>query len=527
MILISKSKCLLYYLLGLNFFLKVLIAIRPLKYIDNLTIQDDSYLALTIARNIAKGLGPFYGTDYTNGFQPLYVFLMTPIYMLFPNDLITPVHLALILLTIFDTLTLYMLYKLVSSNSQSPITPFIIMIAWIFNTYVILITLNGLETAIAIFFIVSCYYYYQTNRTQLHGGNGVKPFVILGVLLGLAMLARIDNAILAMVVGIAIFIGKIREGKSKTAIVRNMLILFVSALVVYSPWMIYSYHYTGSIFPVSGRAVRLIALAEVNNNPTLTNWYFPQFLRAFMHTAARNPIYIVMLIGLIAALPRYTGISFREIKTRLQQHNLYLSFCILLFGSYAFYIFGSWFFSRYLYPIMLLFILYLSEVIDCYIINLRILRFKRLFVPAIIVFLIVVALARPSFRNYYFKKDTTHWGYMNLGLWARDNFPDGTIIGAPQTGALGYFANNLTVINLDGVVNRKAYEANRRKENIEYIRQCGIKYVIDWKAEWDFIKVESRNLKPDDLILVKKIEGFKTWGYEWYLYRVNDKDASN
>ena len=348
MILISKSKCLLYYLLGLNFFLKVLIAIRPLKYIDNLTIQDDSYLALTIARNIAKGLGPFYGTDYTNGFQPLYVFLMTPIYMLFPNDLITPVHLALILLTIFDTLTLYMLYKLVSSNSQSPITPFIIMIAWIFNTYVILITLNGLETAIAIFFIVSCYYYYQTNRTQLHGGNGVKPFVILGVLLGLAMLARIDNAILAMVVGIAIFIGKIREGKSKTAIVRNMLILFVSALVVYSPWMIYSYHYTGSIFPVSGRAVRLIALAEVNNNPTLTNWYFPQFLRAFMHTAARNPIYIVMLIGLIAALPRYTGISFREIKTRLQQHNLYLSFCILLFGSYAFYIFGSWFFSRYL-----------------------------------------------------------------------------------------------------------------------------------------------------------------------------------
>lgn len=518
---ISKSKYLLYYLLGLNFLLKFFIAIRPLKYIDNLTIQDDSYLALTIARNIAKGLGPFYGTDYTNGFQPLYVFLMTPIYAIFPNDLITPVHIALVVLAIFDTMTLYMLHKLISSKSQSPVTPFIIMIAWIFNTYIILMSLNGLETAVAMFSIVTCYYYYQTNRLQLYEGNGVKPFVILGVLLGLAMLARIDNAILALVIGIAIIIGSIRARKSKRAIVGNMLILIASALFVYSPWMIYSYHYTGSIFPISGQAVRLIALAEVNNNPTLTNWYFPQFLRAIMHTAARNPTYIVMLICLIAALPRYTRISFRELTTRLQQHNLYLSFCILLFGSYAFYIFGSWFFSRYLYPIMLLFILYLSEVIDCYIINLRNLRFKRLFVPAIIVFLIVVALARPSFRNYYFKKDTTHWGYMNLGVWAHDNFADGTIIGAPQTGALGYFANNLTIINLDGVVNRKAYEANRRRENIEYIRQCGIKYVIDWKAEWDLIKVESRNYRPDDLILVKKIEGFQSWGYEWYLYRVN------
>jgi hypothetical protein len=522
----SKLKTLLYYLLGLNFLLKFIIAIRPLKYIDNITIQDDSYLALTIARNIAKGLGPLYGTNFTNGFQPLYVFLMAPIYAIFPNDLITPVHLALIMLTIFDTLTLYMLYKLVSLKSQSPIAPFIIMTAWIFNTYVILMTLNGLETAIAMFFIAICYYYYQTNCRQLHEGNSVGPFVILGVLLGLAMLARIDNAILAMVIGIAIIIGNFKAGKSKTAIIRNMLILFASALVVYSPWMIYSYHYTGSIFPVSGRAVRLIALAEVNNNPTLTNWYFPQFLRAFMHTAARNPIYIVMLLGLIAALPRYTGISFREIKARLEQHNVYLSFCILLFGSYAFYIFGSWFFSRYLYPIMLLFILYLSEVIDCYIINIRSIRIKRLFVPTFIIFLIVVAPARPSFRNYFFKKDTTHWGYMNLGLWARDNFPEGTIIGAPQTGALGYFANNLTVINLDGVVNRKAYEANRRRENIEYIRQCGIKYVIDWKAEWDLIKVESRNLRPDDLILVKKIEGFQSWGYEWYLYKVNDKEGN-
>ena len=102
----SKSKTFLYSLLGLNFLLKFLIAIRPLKYIDNITIQDDSYLAFTIARNIAKGLGPLYGTDFTNGFQPLYVFLVAPFYALFPNNPILPVHFALIVSVIFDTLSL-------------------------------------------------------------------------------------------------------------------------------------------------------------------------------------------------------------------------------------------------------------------------------------------------------------------------------------------------------------------------------------------------------------------------------------
>ncbi|MGB5105870.1 MAG: hypothetical protein WBP29_04150 [Candidatus Zixiibacteriota bacterium] len=83
----SKSRALFTSLLAVNLVSRLLIAIRPLKFIDGLTIPDDAYLSLNIARNIAKGLGPLYGSDFTNGFQPLYVFIVAPIYAVFSHDL--------------------------------------------------------------------------------------------------------------------------------------------------------------------------------------------------------------------------------------------------------------------------------------------------------------------------------------------------------------------------------------------------------------------------------------------------------
>jgi len=48
-------------------------ASRPIEQIDGLTIPDDTYLSLTVARNLAAGKGPLYGEGFTNGFQPLWV----------------------------------------------------------------------------------------------------------------------------------------------------------------------------------------------------------------------------------------------------------------------------------------------------------------------------------------------------------------------------------------------------------------------------------------------------------------------
>ena len=47
-------------------------------------LYDDSFYAFQIARNIAGGHGPtFDGVNLTNGFQPLYVAMLVPVFVLF------------------------------------------------------------------------------------------------------------------------------------------------------------------------------------------------------------------------------------------------------------------------------------------------------------------------------------------------------------------------------------------------------------------------------------------------------------
>ncbi len=109
---------------------------------------------------------------------------------------------------------------------------------------------------------------------------------------------------------------------------------------------------------------------------------------------------------------------------------------------------------------------------------------------------------------------------LSLFLGRRDNIPNGSIVGSSQTGALGYFASNLKVINLDGVVNKRCFEALKEKKDIEYIRQMKIEYIIGRQENIDFIRRESASIKPDDLVFIRSIDSFKSWWDTWHLYGV-------
>jgi hypothetical protein len=52
----------------LNLLVRLWIALHPLECTDGKSIPDDTYLSLTLARNIAHGLGPSYAGELTNGF---------------------------------------------------------------------------------------------------------------------------------------------------------------------------------------------------------------------------------------------------------------------------------------------------------------------------------------------------------------------------------------------------------------------------------------------------------------------------
>jgi hypothetical protein len=190
-----------------------------------------------------------------------------------------------------------------------------------------------------------------------------------------------------------------------------------------------------------------------------------------------------------------------------------------LFVSYTFYIFGAWYFKRYLYPVALPLILYLSAIVDLY--NLRLKRTVRtIFNGLVMVILTAGCLIDPAFHDFYFGRETQTMGHMNLGLWAESTFPDSTVIGSCQTGALGYFAQNQRVINLDGVVNRRCYESLTQKRAIEYMHSAGIQYFVDWPRFYTFITSESRSLRPDDLQFMYEIRDFTSKDSQWCVWKV-------
>jgi hypothetical protein len=519
-----RDKWIIAGLLALNIVVRALVAIRPLEYLDGLTIPDDAYLSLTIARNIARGFGPLYGFSHTNGFQPLYVFLMVPAFWIFPSDYFAPIRASFVLLIAFDTLTLYLLYRFIQGVGSSPYPPVIAAIAWIFSPYVIGMTLNGLETAIAVFFVIAALYFFHRMTQSADAYPTTRDFLTLGFLLGLAILARIDTGLLAPSIALVILV---QFRNRRTAVLcRSLLFMVVGAAVVVGPWLLYSYAYTRLLFPISGKAVRFNSLADVQHQPTLFNLYLPMMRRAAGVLVRKNGIHIFLLLVSTLLLIRK-----RNTKTFLAGMRPIAAaflFAVLLLAAYTGYIFAPWFFDRYLYPVGVVLLLALGIVLhQVFLTHGRTQQVQRGWAVAIVALLVGMNALQPSFRDLFASTDTRSRGYMNLGVWARREFPDGTIIGLQQSGAVGYFADNLRVVNLDGVVNEACYRSLVERRNIEYIKSTGIAYVVCWPVDKTYIINHSTTFTPDDLTLVKEIGEFRSWNERWYVWKVRQPSASS
>lgn len=505
-------------LLVVNVLVRSLVAARPIEYLDGLTIPDDAYLSLTIARNIARGLGPLYGSEYTNGFQPLYVFLMVPAFWLFPSDYFAPIRASFVLLIAFDTLTLYLLYRFIQKVSASIFPPAIVAGAWILSPYVIRMTLNGLETTIAVFFMVACVYFFHLMTNGGYAYPTAQQHLFLGILLGLAILARLDNGFLALSIAL-VFLWKYRRER-RWILLRSLALVTAGVGLVVIPWLLYSYAYTGLLYPVSGKAVRFNSLSDVQHQPTFFNLYVPMMRRAAGVLVRNNWVHILLL-----AVTAFGVLKKERVRTLLTDSRPVapaLLFALMLIAAYTCYIFTSWFFDRYLYPVGVVLLLMLGIALD---------RFFSVYASAhqvairstgaIIFLLLGLNLLQPSFRNLFASTDTQSRGYMNLGLWARREFTDGTVLGIQQSGAVGYFADNLRVINLDGVVNDACYRSLVERRNMEYIKRCGIEYVVCWPVDMAYIIKHSTDFNPSDLTFVKTIGEFRSWGERWYVWKVN------
>jgi 4-amino-4-deoxy-L-arabinose transferase-like glycosyltransferase len=472
-------------------------------------LYDDSFYAFQIARNIAHGDGAtFDGIHTTSGFQPLYVAALVPLYWIAGDNATLPVHLALAIAALLTVGTAYLLYRLIRRYA-SDAAALIAVAAWAFSPVVIRQAANGLETALALFlFALSVTYYLERVRSVSNPARG--RFFVLGVFLGLAILARVDLGFLALAMCLDyLFVvrARIRSGQEHMRWRGNLAAATTLCTLMCAPWVVYAMVTAGTPVPEGGRATRYLAIAYapffglasesgLENGPDagFVARHLERSMETLKVTPALHPVFrgtrkiatapvageaIANTIGVlvIAACALWW---WRRRRTSAgapaREFEFLLWFGIMMIAAYSTYVFGSFFFLRYYYPLYFVGMVFAGLAIHDGIawLGARSATVRRTAVAGWGAYASVLL-----FMGYTSAFRTTPiYCFYDVARWVEAHTDPSDTIGVFQGGAIGYLSNR-RVVNLDGKVNAEAYDALRAGRLADYVRSANIDVVMD------------------------------------------------
>ncbi len=529
-----EGRRLLFLLLASGLLLRLVLAWAPFSYLASRgPLLDDAFYSFSVARNLATGHGPTAdGIHPTSGFQPLYTFLLVPFYFLSSGDPVLPIHLALTLLALAGAGTGWFLYRIVSRVASRRASLFSLTL-WTFSPYFLFQGSNGLETGLfGLGMAATLDFHLGRAREDSSGRN----LALLGFLLGLTLLARVDGALFALALALDI---ALRRGRPFRRRLRDVALTAAASFVTVAPYLAFLWSRFGTLLPESGSAVRFLSLCYGTLfvlGPRAAFFFPPEQVPAIYYAGSlRKAVQILLGEPLLfpSSLLLYAASALKVFSPRtlllvlagggvLAGNLLFLrrgsapsddawrglvrvgSLCAFLWlPAYAFGVLGQWWFNRYFFPLFLLMVLASGPLLD------RIGEGVPLFrtIGAARLTAAAVTLHLACFATQVPEQFLRHKPYQNVSEYieaagALDrSLPPGSRGGAFQSGTVGYFARH-PVINLDGVVNRDAGRALREKRMADYIREEGIEAIIDWPLWFEALLVQrspegaGRNLGP-------------------------------
>lgn len=209
-------------------------------------LADDAFYYFTIARNLADGLGPtFDGLAPTNGFHPLWQFLLVPIWWVPTTDLWIPVRMALTVTLVLDLASGGLIHRLVSRYADAR-TAALATTLWFLSPLTFFLGLRGMEASVSTLAILLVFLALPRD------GATLRRSTVLGLAVGLAGLARTDNLVS---VGLAVAVTLLLPGAGRDVAsrIRGLVVTGSTALAVMLPWFTWCVVEFGHVIQVSGR----------------------------------------------------------------------------------------------------------------------------------------------------------------------------------------------------------------------------------------------------------------------------------
>jgi len=437
-------------------------------------VSDDAFYYYQVAHNIVSGNGmTFDGINQTNGFHPLWMGILIPVFFIFRGNIEIATRAVLCLGTLIAGGSFWAAYR--AGTGLAGRKAAIIGISLLFFPLFLNPLVNGLETGLLILLLFAMIYLCQ-QKDLLSLRSGFSKNILLGTVLALIFLCRLDTIFIVLsVLGLVIVRAVISFDDANK--VRQLGIkLFQTGMVLVFfclPYFYWNYSAFGHIMPISGAIKttfptislghisevmhysKILALAEIIFSSAIIIWTIasknqldeqkPE--QATLSIGSRNDILLALWVGSII-------------------HFLYT----LFFMNWGV---QWWHYAAY-GPVAIL-----SAGLVFARIHLMTNYSLRVFAGAVAIVLTF------SFCGLYFDsfmRGERNKNWHKAAAWARTSLPENAVIGMHDCGLFGYFCGR-TTINLDGVINGYEYQMALKNHKLtEYLRKCGITHIADYET---------------------------------------------
>lgn len=462
--------------IGAGLFLRLVVAMQPPASLVPVCLADDAFYYLRIAEHVLSGDGfTFDGRIATNGWHPLWM-IISLIATAAAGGAMAASRLLLLLLAFIGAANAYLLWR-IARRAAGEAAGLWAAAFWALNPYVLFTELMGVEAPLMFLFALLAIERWLIIRESDDATD--KQWLLLGLFVGLAGLARTDAILLALPLAAAIISEQWRRGK----IAPSLKAAAVSVVVV-APWLIFSLAQFGTVVQDSSRVLILrerLWLAAVGT-PLSTKLvqqaqvgFADYFIRLFgMPNAALVFGLVGLLLGAMIVARLQHGVFWRKSERGLLP--------LLGWGAlvWTFYLLYFWQ-QKYWYFLPVLATIALGQALVLGYLARTLAAGKGTRAIAIALGMLVLA-GFASVGGKVWREGYQPWqsAYLDAAAIVRTMVaeePD-LKIGAMNAGILSAFSG-LDVINLDGVVNPDAHDAIEDRMMLAYLRREGINVVVD------------------------------------------------
>ncbi len=441
--------------------------------------SEDAYLMLTVARNLALGLGPTTadGTIATNGIQPLATLLWAGVFALTDGDRASGIRVVLVLEILLSTLFPLLLFllgrRVLEGRPWAVGAPLLAAAVWYASPLAMRISMNCQETglyAVAVLAVV-------WTALDLEERPSWLRVAVLGLLLGVTFWIRNDAVFLVAAVGVLHLVrGLSRPAPRPWRPVGELAVMGAVALAVALPWLVYNQVFFGSIVPISGQAQSVGV--EVGSNLRV----LPAMLAGYLLTVVWIPATVEMrpatsLLGAPFVLAGLLALGWAVPRSTRRERDLLILVGVFAAGLLVYYgaFFGVPFFlKRYLFPVFAFVVL--AVCVGLCALGRRLRAGRAGAAPALLAAAALVVWIGASHRALHLMG--ARHGHWPMVEWVKENVPESEWVGALQSGTLGFFHDR--TLNLDGKVNPAALRAQREGRLGRYVLGTEVRWLVDW-----------------------------------------------